>query len=65
MSIQVLNNIEKIAYVKNEDFCLFKLDSYLNDYVNIGDLGILNITMSLEDLKKKDFSNVSGYWDCF
>ena len=49
----------------NEDICIFKLDSYLNDSVNIGDSGILNITMSMEDFKKRDFSNVSGYWDCF
>ena len=48
----------------NEDICIFKLDSYLNDSVNIGDSGILNITMSMEDFKKRDFSNVSGYWDC-
>lgn len=48
----------------NTDICIFKLDSYLDENIYIGDSGILTITMPIKDLETQDFSNVFGYWDC-
>ncbi len=52
-------------YSKNEnipDVLLFQLDSVRD--IMWGDCGVANFFITLEDLKKKDFSNVWYNWDC-
>lgn len=49
------------------DTLLFQIDSDAidkKDYVLWGDCGVANFFISLEDLKKRDFSNVFYTWDC-
>ena len=49
------------------DTLLFQIDSDSvgkKDYVLWGDSGVANFFINLEDLKKRDFSNVFYTWDC-
>ena len=49
------------------DTLLFQIDSDRvgkKDYVLWGDCGVANFFINLEDLKKRDFSNVFYTWDC-
>ncbi len=48
------------------NFLLFQLDSDFDNKKNImwGDAGVGNFFINIEDLKKKDFSNVLYTWDC-
>ena len=43
--------------------CLVKIDSNLGD-LDIGDSGILNVFIHLDDLKKAEFEKSEVYWDC-
>ena len=43
--------------------CLFKIDSGLGDLC-IGDAGILNVFIRLDDLKNAKFEKAEVYWDC-
>ncbi|WP_430535312.1 YwqG family protein [Listeria rocourtiae] len=45
------------------DTLLFQLDS--DDKIMWGDMGVGNFFINLEDLKRKDFSNVLYNWDCY
>lgn len=48
----------------NRDECLFKLDSFFDKDIYIGDSGILTVTGPKEDLQKKHFDNFVLDWDC-
>ena len=43
--------------------CLIKIDSNLGD-LDIGDSGILNVFIYLNDLKNSEFEKSEVYWDC-
>ncbi len=45
--------------------CLFKLDSGFGEWVDIGDSGVLSITISPEDLKQGNFQKAFLDWDCY
>jgi uncharacterized protein YwqG len=49
---------------ENLEVCLFKLDSMVDDIVDIGDCGILNVFISKEGLKNKNFNEAIAEWDC-
>jgi len=44
--------------------CLLKIDSYLDERINIGDSGILFILIEPSDIKKCRFENATFDWDC-
>jgi uncharacterized protein YwqG len=46
----------------DEYMLLFQLVS--DEYVSIGDAGIMNFFIKPKDLKSRDFSNVWYNWDC-
>lgn len=48
----------------NRDECLFKLDSWFDKNIYIGDAGILTVTGPNEDLIKKHFDRFILDWDC-
>ena len=48
----------------NRDACVFKLDSALHDSIDLGDSGILTVTISPEDLDAGIFENAVVDWDC-
>lgn len=49
----------------NRDFCVFKLDSYLHKSIEIGDSGILTVTISKDDLKNGRMEKAVVDWDCY
>ena len=48
----------------NRDTCLFKLDSCLHNSIDLGDSGILTVTISPEDLKSGNVDKAVVDWDC-
>lgn len=50
----------------DEDYteCLIKVDSVLDDVIEIGDSGIAWVLMKKEDLANKNFDNAAFDWDC-
>lgn len=50
---------------REDDILLFQLDSENRKGICWGDMGIANFFISLENLKKRDFSNVIYNWDCY
>lgn len=46
------------------DYCLFKLDSNLHPSIDLGDCGILTVTMPYVDMLIGKFNNCVMDWDC-
>lgn len=44
--------------------CLLKIDSYLDERINIGDAGIIFVLIALNDIKNCQFENATFDWDC-
>ncbi|MFN7709622.1 MAG: YwqG family protein [Holosporales bacterium] len=49
----------------SKDFLLLQIDSDSANQIRWGDSGTAAFFISEKDLKKRDFSNVMYYWDCF
>lgn len=50
--------------VEKKEECLFKLDSYLDERIMIGDMGILFVLISQSDLESCNFEKALVDWDC-
>lgn len=50
--------------IYDKDECIFKLDSYYGNGINIGDVGILFVLISQQDIENSNFRNAIVDWDC-